>query len=155
MLGRDDITRMFWTSQFETPYLAMLKYLLLSYKVCLNIKLTADLHLVYQSLKPVTTQASCAQFMGTQLHVHVLQACGKQWPSRSSRCHWLWSEPEAVFFDKDIKVRKKQCFPGPSIFSSWCQWSVIIYVREIQQGFKRVILVHFHVLCVGVYYAGK
>jgi hypothetical protein len=46
MLGRNNFIRMFEESQFEIPYLAMLKYLLLRFKVCLSIKLTADLHLI-------------------------------------------------------------------------------------------------------------
>jgi hypothetical protein len=46
MLGRDIFIRMFEVLQFETQYLAMQKYFLLSFKVCLSIKLAADVRLV-------------------------------------------------------------------------------------------------------------
>jgi hypothetical protein len=115
----------------------MLKYFLLRFKVCLIINLTAELHLVPISETLNYTSLLCAIHGNTGARTRGTNT----WETVTTTIftlHWLLREPEATVFDKDLKVRKRQCIPGPTIFSFWCQWSVIICVCEIQQGFKRV-----------------
>ena len=112
-------------------------YFLLSFKVCLSINLTADLHLVPISETHNYTRLVCAIDGNTATFTRGTNT----WETVTTTIftlHWLWREPEATVFDKDLKVRKTQCIHGPTIFSFWYQWSLIICVREIQQGFKRV-----------------
>jgi len=111
----------------------MLKYFLLSIKVCLSINLIADLHLVPISEPHNYTHLLCAIHGNTATFTRGTNT----WETVTITIitlHWSWREPEATVFDKDLKVRKTQCILARP-FLVFDQWSVIICVREIQQGF--------------------
>jgi hypothetical protein len=104
-------------SQFETPYLAMLKYFLLRFKAYLSIKLTADLHLVPVSETRNYSRLLCAIHGNTATCARVTNL----WETVTITIFTLpliMKGTGGNIFDKDLKVRKKQCFPGSSIFSS-------------------------------------